>query len=114
MATTATPIISHPHVRPDDEGVLRLGGLKYIMFVANHVYTPMDVPALQRQYPMLSIAEIHDGLAYYYDNKAVIDAELERREREADEYMRHHPNPPGLREKLTARLTDEQRDKLGL
>ncbi|HEX8342643.1 MAG TPA: hypothetical protein VF624_17200 [Tepidisphaeraceae bacterium] len=110
MATT----IAHPHVRPDSEGILRVGGIKYIMFVFNHVNTPMDAAALQEQYPMLSIAEIYDALAYYYDNKSDIDAELERRERDTEEFLRQHPNPPGLRERLVARLTADQRTKLGL
>jgi len=35
---------------------------------------------IQEQHPHLSLAQIHAALAYYYDHKAEMDAEIEREE----------------------------------
>jgi len=66
----------------------------------------MDVVVLQQQgetpeqileaYDFLNLAQIHAGLSYYYDNPAVIDAQLKadeerdaRFEREKIEFLKH-------------------------
>jgi len=33
---------------------------------------------MHREYPHLSLAQIHAALAYYYDHKAYMDAEIDR------------------------------------
>jgi len=38
----------------------------------------------------LSLAQVHAALAYYYANKAEIDADLEAEEREAEALERQH------------------------
>ncbi len=108
-----TTIPIQTHLVRDDNGVLRLGGLKYIMFVSNHVYHDMDAAALAKQYPSLTLGQIHAGLSYYNDHKAELDAELKRREEEADAYYRAHPQDPNLRQKLEARLAEKRRAERG-
>lgn len=39
----------------------------------------------------LSLAQVHAALAYYYANKAEIDADREAEERECDAIARQHP-----------------------
>ena len=39
----------------------------------------------------LSLAQVHAALAYYYANKAEIDADLEAEERDYDTLARQHP-----------------------
>lgn len=96
---TTVPI--QTHLVRDDKGVLRLGGLKYIMFVGNHVYHDMDATALGKQYTSLTREQIHAGLAYYYENKVELDAELKRREDEAEALLNEYASPNvGLRERF--------------
>ena len=109
MSATLIP----SHVVPDAQGVLRVGGVKYIMFLYNHVLCHMDVAALHEQYPKLSMGELYGALSYYHDHKTALDAELERREKETDAFLKQHPQDPHLREKLLARLSEEERQKLG-
>lgn len=42
----------------------------------------------------LSLAQVHAALAYYYANKAEIDADLEAEEREYDRLAAQHPRDP--------------------
>jgi len=42
----------------------------------------------------LSLAQVHAALAYYYANKAEIDADLEAEEREAEALERQHRRDP--------------------
>jgi uncharacterized protein (DUF433 family) len=107
--------IEQSHLVRDDQGVLRLGGLKYLMFLFNHVRGGMDVPALVKQYPSLTLGQIYAGLAYYHDHKADLDAELKQREEEDERLLNEFVAANGgLREKLIARLTPEQRSRLGV
>jgi len=98
-----TTVAIQSHLVRDDHDVLRLGGLKYIMFIGNHVYYDMDAAALQKQYPSLSREQIYAGLAYYYENKAELDAELKRREEEADALSKQYAaSNEGMRERFEA------------
>lgn len=107
-----TTVAIQSHLVRDDQNVLRLGGLKYIMFVGNHVYYDMDVAALQKQYPSLSREQIYAGLAYYYENKAELDAELKRREEEVEELSKQYAAPnDGLRARLEARRAEMLKDR---
>jgi UDP-N-acetylmuramyl pentapeptide synthase len=98
-----TTIPIQTHLVRDDNGVLRLGGLKYIMIVSNHVYHDMDAAALAKQYPSLTMKQIHAGLAYYHENKDELDAELKRRENEADALLdKYAASNEGMRERFEA------------
>lgn len=52
--------------------------MKIVELIAGVVAYGWNAEDLARQYPDLSPAQIHGALAYYYDNQATIDAELER------------------------------------
>ncbi len=41
-----------------------------------------DVHEILEYFPHLSLAEIHDALAYYYDNQSEINKEIEEYQRE--------------------------------
>ena len=57
---------------------------------------------VQAQHPHLSLSQIHSALAYYWDHKIALDAEIERRF-QAAEAMRHAAGESPL----VARLRDE-------
>ncbi len=43
---------------------------------------------LRFQYPHLSLGQIHSALAYYWDHKEVIDADIERRYERVERWRR--------------------------
>jgi uncharacterized protein (DUF433 family) len=51
------------------------------------------------QHPHLSLAQIYSALAYYYENQAKLDGEIERERREA-EHLRPRLSSPSLRQRL--------------
>jgi uncharacterized protein (DUF433 family) len=53
----------------------------------NMGHTPEEIVS---NYGHLSLAQVHAALAYYYANKAEIDADLEAEEREYDALAKQH------------------------
>jgi len=73
------PTISVEHIELDDHGVARIAGSRSrvvnIVLDTRSGMTPYDI---RRQYPHLSLAQIHAALAYYYDHQTELDANIER------------------------------------
>ena len=63
------------------------------------------------EYPSLTLAEVHAALAYYYDNRERIDADIEDAKRYAEE-MKAKSGPSLLQEKLRRRNADATDDSL--
>jgi uncharacterized protein (DUF433 family) len=85
MSTIATA-----HIEVDENGVAWIDDtkVKVIEIVIDKIAHGSSPEEMHFQYPHLSLAQIHAALAYYYDNQDALDAELERRWREADELAR--------------------------
>ena len=95
----------YPHIERDEGGVLRVQGhgFKVLLLIGDHVYRGDTAEQIAAAHPPLMLGEAHMLLAYYYDHKDAIDAELARRERRAEE----------LRSQIEARQGhDELREKL--
>jgi len=69
--------------------------------VINHLNFEWDGKELQEQFPHLTLGQIYAALCYYYDHKDAMDAERERKEREA-ESLRPLVENPETRAKLIA------------
>ncbi len=72
------------HVVIDDKGVPRLAGrrtrvIDIVLDQKAYGFTPAQI---QEQHPHLSMAQIHAALAYYYDQQAELDADIDRRDKE--------------------------------
>ncbi|HZT79686.1 MAG TPA: DUF433 domain-containing protein [Gemmataceae bacterium] len=91
------------HIFLDDQGraVIDDTRMKVIQVAIDHTAWLWSPEAIQRQYPYLSLAQIYAALAYYYEHKAEIDAEIERQEREYEELRAKNLDSPG-RQKLRA------------
>ena len=63
------------------------------------------------EYPSITLAEVHAALAYYYENRERIDADIEAAKRHAEE-MRAKAGPSRLQEKLRQRKADAADDPL--
>lgn len=49
---------------------------------------------LQQNYPHLTLSKIHSALAYYWDHKQEIDADIERREQYAQQLQQEAGESP--------------------
>lgn len=96
MSTIATA-----HIEIDEDGVAWIDDtkVKVIEVVIDKLAHGSSPEEMHFQYPHLSLAQIHAALAYYYDNQAALEAEIERRREEAEVLAREVSHPP-LRQKL--------------
>ena len=94
---------TYEHIAIDPEGVPIIAGtrtkvLQLVIDVMAHGSSPEE---MRFQYPHLSLGQIHSALAYYWDHKEEVDADIERRF-ERVERWRHEAGPS----RLVARLKE--------
>ena len=96
MATTVTSLI-----KIDDRGVAWIAGsnTKVIEVVQDKLAYGWSPEEIHREHPHLSLAQIHSAFAYYYENQEKLDAEIDRRGREAEDLAKQTADPV-LRRKL--------------
>ena len=58
--------------------------------MVQHVFEGQSAEQIQTAFPHLTLAQIHSVLAYYYDHKEEIQAEVEDAARFAEEFRRQH------------------------
>ncbi|MBI4908553.1 MAG: DUF433 domain-containing protein [Acidobacteria bacterium] len=85
----------------DARGVAWLDGtkvkvLEVVLDKVAHGWSPEEI---HFQHPHLSLTQIHAALTYYYENQAVLDAEIERSVTESMDLARQVADP-GLRQRL--------------
>ena len=102
-------IVAMEYIEINDRGVAKIIGsrskVRQIVMDVRNGLLPADI---HEQYPHLSMAQIHAALAYYYDHRAEIDAEIDAGMRMVDEMRAANPN------KLTrAELERRWREKFG-
>jgi uncharacterized protein (DUF433 family) len=90
------------HVELDDADVPHISGttmkvVELVMAKIAHGWSPEE---LHFQFPHLSLAQIHSALAYYWDHKDELDADIERRGRLVSEARGGAGKSP-LADKLT-------------
>ena len=92
--TTAIKLDSLLHSRPDlHHGRPCLAGTGMTVHaVAVRHMQGMTAEQILEQFSDLDLARIYAALAYYYANRAQIEAELEAEDRLADELMAKYPN----------------------
>jgi uncharacterized protein (DUF433 family) len=79
--------VAHPHIASDPAvcgGSAVIHGTRFPVrsvatYVLQHGCTPEELVA---KFPHLTLAQIHDALAYYYDNRTAIDREIEENREE--------------------------------
>jgi uncharacterized protein (DUF433 family) len=111
----ASSVLTAPisHVNLDERGVAYVTGtsIKVAIIVIDSVTWGLSPQQIQENYPALSLAEIHAALAYYYDNKEFIDAQISRTNEEYEKIRAEFPNSL-TREQLRERSIS--RDRRGL
>ena len=86
------PDTGYPHIEINDDSVPLIAGTttKVVEIVQDHLAHSWDGVEIRRQYPSLTLGQIHSALAYYYDHREEIDQDIERRrERVVDLQSRH-------------------------
>jgi uncharacterized protein (DUF433 family) len=77
--------ITYPHIEIDLNGAAIISGTttKVIEIVQDQLARHWRAEDICRQYPYLSLAQVHAALTYYYDHEQAMDQEIERRRRRA-------------------------------
>jgi uncharacterized protein (DUF433 family) len=95
---TATP---YAHIVLDDADVPHIHPttMKVVELVTARSANGWSPEKLHFQFPYLSLGQIHSALAYYFDHKASLDADIARRLARVDALQQQAPPSP-LRERL--------------
>jgi uncharacterized protein (DUF433 family) len=91
------------HIEVDEQGVAWIAGanVKVIEVVLDKLAYGWSPEETHFQHPNLSLAQIHAGLAYYYENQERLDAEIDRRRGEVESQVAESVNS-AFRQKLLA------------
>jgi uncharacterized protein (DUF433 family) len=101
MNTTAT---TYEHIQLDAQGVPFIAGttMKVVELVMGQIAFGWSPEELFFQHPYLTLGQIHAALAYYWDHRPELDADIERRSQFA-EAARGKAGPSSLAAKLRAK-----------
>jgi len=66
------------------------------MLVADYLRRGCSAEEIARQYPYLTLAEVHAAMTYFFDHRQEIEDELLAEYREVEEWKKTHPTPPFL------------------
>lgn len=93
--------VSYPHIELNSDQVAIISGTttKVLEIVQDHLGHHLHADEIQREYPYLNLGQIHSALAYFYDHKAEIDQDIDRRLRRVEE-IRAAYGDESIREKL--------------
>ena len=94
----------YEHIILNEAQVPTIAGttIKVIELVLDHLAYGWSPEELHFQHPHLTMGQIYSALAYYWDHKAELDQDIERRLRLIDQFQQTAPLPP-LAERLKAR-----------
>ncbi len=90
---TNTP---HKYVQLDERNVPIIAGttMKVVELVMAQIAYGWSPEELQFQHPYLTMSQIHSALAYYWDNKEELDADIKRREEYSEKLRREAGESP--------------------
>jgi uncharacterized protein (DUF433 family) len=93
----------YEHIRLDENQVPTIAGttMKVVELVLDHLAYGWSPEELHFQHPYLRMGQIYSALAYYWDHKADLDQDLERRLQFIDQ-VQQTTKPIPLAERLKA------------
>ena len=73
------PSVTYPHIEVTPEGVAYVAGTrtKVLEIALDRIAHHWDADEIHRQHPHLSLGQIYAALAYYFDHKDDLDAQIE-------------------------------------
>jgi uncharacterized protein (DUF433 family) len=83
-------------VQLDERNVPIIAGttMKVVELVMAQIAYGWSPEELQFQHPYLTMSQIHSALAYYWDNKEELDADIKRREEYSEKLRREAGESP--------------------
>lgn len=104
MSASYPTTTSYEHIRLDDKGVPYVAGttMKVIELVIAQRAYGWSPEELHFQHPYLTMSQIHSALAYYWEHKETLDADIERRLNYAEQSRQAAGSSP-----LATRLRDQ-------
>lgn len=101
MSITPVASTTYGHVHIGANGIPIIAGttMKVVELVMAQMAYGWSPEELHFQHPYLTLGQIHSALAYYWDHKEELDADIERRWQYAEEARRKAGSSP-----LAARL----------
>ena len=97
---------AHITIGPDNVPMLTGTHVKLVEIVLDHLAHGSDAQEIHREFPHLSLGQIHSALAYYYDHQDEVDAEISQRMQRSEELRRKFETllgPSPLHSKLKAK-----------
>jgi uncharacterized protein (DUF433 family) len=96
MATSSTTT-AYEHIQLDEKGVAFIKGttMKVVELVMAHKAYGWSPEELHFQHPYLTMSQIHSALAYYWEHKEELEADIQRRG-EYVEQLREEAGPSPL------------------
>lgn len=74
--------VTYPHLVENEAGSLVIEGTRIkLHFIARECQVGQSAEEIQGLLPDLTLGQIHSAMAYYFDHKEEMDADLERRDR---------------------------------
>ena len=97
-------VTRYEHIILDEAHVPMIAGttMKVIELVLDHLAYGWSPEELHFQHPDLTLGQIHSALAYYWDHKAALDQDIERRLQVVDQLQQTMPST-SLAERLKPR-----------
>lgn len=101
MSMTPVTSMTYEHLQVDANGIPVIAGttMKVVELVMAQMAYGWSPEELHFQHPYLTLGQIHSALAYYWDHKEELDADIERRWQYAEE-TRRKAGPSSLAAKL--------------
>lgn len=92
----AAAVTAFEHIIVDKHGIPVIAGANTkVVELAEELYSYGWSPAeMHFQHPHLTLGQIHSALAYYWDHKQAIEADMERRFQEAETLRRAAADSP--------------------
>jgi uncharacterized protein (DUF433 family) len=102
MSQPAPATSMYPHITINVDGVPAIAGttMKVVELVMAHQAHGWSPEELHFQFPHLSLGQIHAALAYYWDHKDELDADIDRRSKYAEQ-ARLEARPSAVKAKLS-------------
>ncbi len=86
--------LNYPHIAQPPGQSARLERhprTRVAMIVADYLWRGWSAEEIARQYPYLTLAEIHAALTYYFDHREAIEGELADEGREVERWKMARP-----------------------
>jgi uncharacterized protein (DUF433 family) len=92
--------VTYPHIEKPADGPARLQStprVRVAQLVMDYLNYGWSVEEMCRQHPYLSRAEAHAAMAYYFDHRGEIHAEIETESKELEGASEHAATPIEIR-----------------